>query len=79
MAAEWFAKALRGVLKLGVLGPEFPPVSRIRNQYHKNIMVKISPDQSLSKTKEAILKIENSFLSIKDFRAVRIVMNVDSY
>jgi primosomal protein N' (replication factor Y) len=79
MAAEWFAKALRVVLKSGVLGPEFPPVSRIRNQYHKNIMIKIGPEQSLVKTKEAILRIENSFLSIKEFRAVRVVLNVDSY
>ena len=79
MAADWFAKALRRSLKAGVLGPEFPPISRIRNQYHKNIMVKIGPNQSLVKTKEAIQKIENSFLSIKDFRAVRVVMNVDSY
>ena len=79
MASEWFAKALRDVLKVGILGPEYPPVSRVRNQYHKNIMVKMSPNQSLSKTKEAIRKIENSFLSIKDFRAVRVVMNVDSY
>lgn len=79
MASEWFAKSLRNALKAGVLGPEFPPISRIRNQYHKNIMVKIAPDRSLLKTKEAILKIENSFLSIKDFRAVRVVINVDSY
>ena len=77
--ADWFAKSLRNVFKQGVLGPEFPPVSRIRNQYHKNILVKIPKNQSLSKTKEAIIKINNSFSSVKDFRAIRVVLNVDSY
>ncbi len=78
-ASDWFARALKNALRTGVLGPEFPPIARIRNQYHKNILIKIAPAQSLTKTKEAIQKIENSFLGIKDFRAVRIVINVDSY
>jgi len=78
-SADWYAKSLRQLFREQVLGPEFPPVSRIRNQFHKNILVKISHDQSLSKTKEAILKINNSFFSIKEFRAVRVIINVDNY
>lgn len=77
--AEWLAKSLRQVFKQHVLGPEFPPISRIRNQYHKNILIKIPQNQSLSKTKEAILKIKNSFLSIKDFRPIKVILNVDNY
>jgi len=77
--AEWLAKSLRNVFKQHVLGPEFPPISRIRNQYHKNILIKIPQNQSLSKTKEAILKIKNSFLSIKDFRPIKVILNVDNY
>ena len=79
VAADWYASALRQVFKTNVLGPEFPPVSRIRNQYHKNILIKIPQQQSLTKTKEAIVKINNSFLSVKDFRVVRVILNVDSY
>ncbi|SDB24662.1 replication restart DNA helicase PriA [Flavobacteriaceae bacterium MAR_2010_188] len=78
-ASEWFAKALRHALKKNVLGPEFPPVSRIRNQYNKNILVKVDKDQSISKTKKAIIKINNSFLGVKDFRSVRVIVNVDNY
>lgn len=77
--AEWLAKSLRQVFTKHVLGPEFPPISRIRNQYHKNILIKIPKDQSLVKTKEAILKIKNSFSSVKDFRAIKTIINVDSY
>ena len=79
VAADWYAKSLRTVFSEHVLGPEFPPVSRIRNQYLKHILIKIPPKQSLSKTKEAISKINNSFFSVKDFRAVRVVLNVDNY
>ncbi|MCX7550250.1 replication restart helicase PriA [Xanthomarina sp. F2636L] len=79
VAADWYAKSLRLVFKSDVLGPEFPPVSRIRNQFIKHIIVKIPPKQSVVKTKEAIIKINNSFLSVKDFRAVRVILNVDNY
>ena len=77
--AEWLAKSLRQIFKQHVLGPEFPPVSRIRNQYHKNILVKIPQNQSLKKTKEAVLKVRNSFSSIKDFRPIKVIINVDNY
>lgn len=79
MASDWYAKSLNKVFKTNVLGPEFPPVSRIRNLYLKNVLLKISPQQSLAKTKEAIKKVNNSFNAIKDFRAVRIIVNVDNY
>lgn len=79
VGAEWYAKSLRTVFDRFVLGPEFPPVARIRNQYLKHILVKIPPKQSLAKTKEAIIKINNSFHSVKDFRAIRVILNVDNY
>ncbi|MGK0429835.1 MAG: primosomal protein N' (replication factor Y), partial [Psychroserpens sp.] len=41
--------------------------------------VKIPQKQSLGKTKEAILKINTSFLSVKDFRPIRVILNVDNY
>ena len=79
ISADWYAKSLRQVFGAYILGPEFPPVSRIRNQYYKNILIKIPSNQSISKSKEAIIKINNSFFSIKDFRAVRVILNVDNY
>lgn len=78
-AGIWYATALRSVFGDFILGPESPPIGRIRNQFHKNILVKIPKKQSLSKTKEAIIKINNSFLSIKDFRSVKVILNVDNF
>ncbi|GAA4271896.1 primosomal protein N' [Aquimarina gracilis] len=78
-AMNWLVKSLRNVFAENVLGPEFPPISRIRNQYHKNILIKIPQKQSLAKTKEVIKRIHNSFKSIKEFSGVRIIINVDNY
>lgn len=76
-AAEWFSKSLRNVFGGSVLGPEYPPVARIRNQYLKNTIVKINQDQSLPKTKDSIRRIEKSFKSISFYRSVRVIYNVD--
>lgn len=78
-ASIWYSKSLRQVFGDFVLGPEAPPIARIRNQFHKNILVKIPKKQSLVKTKEAIIRINNSFLSIKDFRSVKVILNVDNF
>ena len=77
--SEWLATSLRLVFKDNVLGPEFPVVSRIRNQYHKNILLKIPQNQSLVKTKAVLQKIKMSFLSTPNFRALRLLINVDNY
>ncbi len=78
-AAEWVAKGLQNVFKENVLGPEFPPVARIRNEYYKNILLKIPPQQSLGKTKSYVEKILSSFKSIGAYRNVRVIVNVDPY
>ncbi|WP_108804542.1 primosomal protein N' [Aquimarina sp. Aq107] len=78
-ATLWLAKSLAMTFKENVLGPEFPPISRIRNQYNKNILIKIPHGQSLKKTKNFINKVQNSFKSIKEFSGVRIIINVDNY
>ena len=77
--ALWLAKALTQVFGAHVLGPESPPISRIRNLYHKNILIKIPNNQSLQKTKLIIQRIKNSFQSTKLFRPIRLIINVDNY
>ena len=75
--AAWFARSLRMLFGEQVLGPEFPPVARIRNQYHKNILLKIPSGQGLAQTKNSIKRIEQSFNAISQFRSIRLLYNVD--
>lgn len=76
-AADWFANVLKQSLEINVLGPMFPPISKIRNLYHKEILLKIEPDQSISITKKKVFKIQQSFQSITSFRSTRISLDVD--
>ncbi len=77
--ALWFAKALQSVFKEYVLGPEVPPVGRIRNQYLSNILLKIPKQQSLVKTKEVVYKIERKFNAHKEFARIKLTIDVDPY
>ncbi|MCX2679214.1 primosomal protein N' [Galbibacter sp. EGI 63066] len=82
-ASGWFAKALHTVFdkntRMEILGPEFPPVSRIRNEYLKDIVIKIPRDQSIKQTKLSIKRINKSFQAIAAYRSVRLIYNVDAY
>jgi primosomal protein N' (replication factor Y) len=75
---NWLAKALQNVFKENVLGPTAPVVSRVRNQYIKNITIKIPPKQNLAETKKQLHRIKDTFQSVKDFRPIRFIIDVDS-
>ncbi|WP_396596661.1 primosomal protein N' [Dokdonia sp. R86516] len=79
-ASIWLAKALRQTLGSdAVLGPETPSVARIRNQYRRNVLIKISRRQKLLETKKAIRRVVTSFNAIGPYRSVRLVIDVDCY
>lgn len=79
-AAIYFAGLLRVTLAHRVLGPEVPLVSRVRNQYIMTITLKIERQQiSIQKVKESIAQAITHFSSSKQFRAVRILVDVDPY
>ena len=76
-AADWFASSLRNVLKTTVLGPEYPVVSRIRNEYLKHVLVKVGKNHAMVQTKNSIKRIEKSFNAIAQYKSIRLVYNVD--
>ena len=76
---NWLFKALYSSFGEHVLGPTAPAVARIRNQYIKNIIIKIPPKQGLANTKNQITKIKNTFEAVADFRPIRFIIDVDAY
>ncbi|MDC1465546.1 primosomal protein N' [Polaribacter sp.] len=76
---NWLFKALYSSFGEHVLGPTAPAVARIRNQYIKNIIIKIPPKQGLANTKSQITKIRNTFEAVADFRPIRFIIDVDAY
>ena len=55
-AARELALVLRQSFSQNVLGPEYPSVSRIKNRYLKNILVKIGSDLIFKSVKKAYFK-----------------------
>ncbi len=76
-AANWYAKAMRVPFSSQVLGPEDPAIGRIRNQYITHIMLKIPHNHSVKQTKQNLQRIHNQFSAIKEFRSVRVIIDVD--
>lgn len=76
----WLAKALRqGLGADAVLGPETPPIARIRNQYRRNVLIKINRKQNLKQVKGLIARVRTSFMAVPQYRGVRLIVDVDCY
>jgi primosomal protein N' (replication factor Y) len=77
--ALWFYKSLYKAFGSHVLGPVEPPVSRIRNKYIKNVLVKIPKDQPLKHCKLYIKKVHKSFEAIAGYKSIRVIYHVDYF
>lgn len=60
-----------------VMGPEYPAVARIRDEFHKNILIKIEREANSAKVKEVISNYVSEFKVHPDFRKLRLVIDVD--
>ena len=77
-SSQWLYQVLHQSLKMPVLGPEEPAISKIRNEYIRTILIKIPENNSIQGTKKTIQKILNSFEVISQYRAVKVIINVDT-
>ena len=75
--ARIFADLLRPKLGSRVLGPEFPMVSRVRNLYIKNILVKFEIKASHKAVKDIIFEAIYKMQEIKEYRSIYINPDVD--
>jgi len=75
--SKHFADILKGHFGKRVLGPEFPAVARIRNEFHKNILLKFEREASMKKVKEILNAEIALFKNNPDFKSVKVVADVD--
>ena len=75
--SDEFCEALKVQFGERILGPEFPLISRIKNMYHKNIMLKVERELSIKKTRELIIAVKAKFESGSEYKSVRITIDVD--
>jgi primosomal protein N' (replication factor Y) len=76
-AAAELASELQQKFPKQVLGPEFPLVGRLQNQFLKDIWIKFAKDAALEKKKEVLQKVIAQFQTGSKYKQVRVVVNVD--
>ena len=63
-----------------VLGPEEPVISKIRNEYLMELIIKLERSQvSLSKVKQVLLEARLDLMQEKDLKSSKIIFDVDPY
>jgi primosomal protein N' (replication factor Y) len=77
--AQWIADRLRLWMGKRVLGPEYPMVARIRNEYIKNILIKVERDASVKEAKHIINRTLDELQQEALYRRVRVQVDVDPY
>ena len=76
-AAARYAAMLRAHFAGRVMGPEYPSVARIRNQYLKRVMVRFAAGEAIGEGKRVIMHCADQLLAEKEFARVRIVFDAD--
>ena len=76
-AAAELALMLRPIFKQDLLGPEYPVVSRVKNLYIKQMMVKFKRDYNTQKVKELIANQIRLFQQNSDYKSVQVQIDVD--
>ena len=76
-AASSLASMLRPIFKQDLLGPEYPMVSRVKNLYIKQMLVKFNREHSAQQVKDIILKQVHLFQLNPDFKSVQVQLDVD--
>ena len=76
-AAAELASMLRPIFKQDLLGPEYPVVSRVKNLYIKQMMVKFRRDYNTQKVKELIAQQIRLFQQNSEYKAVQVQIDVD--
>ena len=78
LASSWFSKALRNTMKSEILGPEFPVVSKIKNNHIMNILIKMEVE-SLRKEKKKLFKLLKKINKYPQFKSVKLSVDIDPY
>ncbi|MBN2639224.1 MAG: primosomal protein N' [Bacteroidales bacterium] len=76
-AADVLAKDMRAQFGKRVYGPEYPMVSRVKNWYIKQILLKIPRDHHLNAEKQNLKQVIDRFKGLSKFKSVRVQLDVD--
>ena len=70
-------KGLREVFKERVLGPDLPPVARVRQLYIRKLVLKVESSLSQYKVNETLLNMMDSYCSHPRYKGIQMYYDVD--
>lgn len=76
-AADLLGHLMRDSFSNRVLGPEYPPVSKVRNLFQKNILMRMEAELSPTKVKNRISEIIGHFYNEFPLKGLRVIVDVD--
>lgn len=76
-AALDLAEMIREIYGKRILGPEFPAVSRVRNYFLKNILLKLEKEISITQTKIKLMELITTIKQIPEYKSIVVVADVD--
>ncbi|NPD45819.1 MULTISPECIES: primosomal protein N' [unclassified Lentimicrobium] len=76
-AMQDFSSLLREKFGQRIIGPEYPMVARMRNLYLKEVLLKLEKGYPIDSSRKVIHDILDAFNSGKQYKAIRVVIDVD--
>ncbi|MDF1574465.1 MAG: primosomal protein N' [Bacteroidales bacterium] len=78
-ATDLMARELKQIFSNRVLGPQYPPVRKTHNTFHKQILLKIEREASYERARELLKEVLSGLSGNEVYRSVRISVDVDPY
>ncbi|MFW5658873.1 MAG: replication restart helicase PriA [Bacteroidota bacterium] len=75
--SQLLVKALKAEFGNAVLGPEAPPVARVRNQYRMQTLIKLRKSQHYKRVREQIAAAIEAYYLAADTKSMRIIVDID--
>ena len=72
-----YSEQIKKIFGQRILGPEYPPMYRIKGMYQKQFILKLEKTISYSQAKKAIMQLNEEFLSKQEFKKTRVIVDVD--
>ena len=76
-AAAELSSRLRPIFKHDLLGPEYPIVSRVKNLYIKQMLVKFNREHNAKQVKDLIMNKIHEFQLLPEYKSVIVQIDVD--
>ena len=76
-AASTLSSMLRPIFKQDLLGPEYPMVSRVKNLYIKQMLIKFNRDHNAQQVKDLIMQQIHLFQQDAEYKSVIVQIDVD--